>query len=54
MHGYAEAKEIDATIERLMEEDPITKDNARNWLTFAATLQGTCMMIKKQAKDRMQ
>jgi len=54
MQGSPEAKKLDTTIECMMEEDPITKDSALRWLTFVATLEPTLMMIKKQAKDRMQ
>jgi len=53
MQGRAEARDLDNKIQRMMEQDPITKDNALRWLTFAATLQATCMMIKKQAMDRL-
>jgi hypothetical protein len=53
MHGYAEARDIDRQIQKLMDADPITRDNALRWLTFAATLEATCKAIKKQASDRL-
>jgi hypothetical protein len=28
-------------------------DTALRWLTFAATLQATCMTVTKQAPDRL-
>ena len=53
MHGYAEARDIDRQIQKLLDADPITRDNALRWLTFAATLEATCKAIKKQAQDRL-
>ncbi len=53
MKGSPEAKKLDATIECMMEEDPITQDSALRWLTFVATLEPTLIMIKKQANDRL-
>ena len=53
MHGYAEARDIDRQIQTLMDADPITKDNALRWLTFATTLEASCKAIKKQAADRL-
>ena len=53
MQGYAEARDIDRQIQKLMYDDPITKDNARRWLIFAATLEAACKAIKVQASDRL-
>jgi hypothetical protein len=53
MQGHAEAREIDRRIQRMMDQDPITKDNALRWLTFAATVEATCKAIEKQASDRL-
>ncbi len=53
MHGYAEARDIDRQIQKMMDADPITKDNALRWLTFAITVEACCRAIKKQASDRL-
>jgi len=53
MQGHAEAKEIDRIIQRMLDKDPITKDNALRWLTFATIVEASCKAIKKQAEDRM-
>lgn len=53
MQGHAEAKEIDALIQRILEKDPMTKDNAMRWMVFAARLEATCKALKRQAEDRM-
>jgi hypothetical protein len=53
MQGTAEARELDHLIQRMLDKDPITKDNARRWLVFAATVEASCKAIKKQAMDRL-
>ncbi len=52
MHGYAEARDIDRQIQKLLDADPITRDNALRWLTFATTLEAACKAKKKQASAR--
>jgi hypothetical protein len=53
MQGKAEAREVDRIIQRMLEQDPITKDNARRWLVFAATLEASCKALRKEAMDKL-
>jgi hypothetical protein len=53
MQGKAEAREVDRIIQRMLEQDPITKDNALRWLMFATVVEASCKAIRKEAMDKL-
>ena len=46
MQGYKEAERIDAIINLRLAQDPITKDNAHEWLKFARVVLTSCNIIE--------
>jgi len=50
-NGYAEAEKIERQINKLLEADPITKENALEWLKFARTIETTMTIIREHGRD---
>lgn len=50
-NGYDAASDIDADINSMLREDPITKDTAVAWMNFARTMETTLIIITKAALD---
>jgi hypothetical protein len=50
MNGYIEAAKIDHLINQLVQKQPITEDNAREWLAFTRTVESTCMVLRMEVK----
>jgi len=48
---YKEAIKIDEKINDLIIKNPITLENARNWVTFCRTITSGLDMIKGEATD---
>ena len=49
MEGYIKAAEIDILINKFAEEEPVTADTARDWLTFTRTVESTCRLLELRA-----
>ena len=48
---YKEADRIDQQINKVLVKNPITLENARNWITFCRTITSGLDMIKGEAID---
>ena len=48
---YKEADRIDQQINKVLVKNPITLENARNWITFCRTVTSGLDMIKGEATD---
>jgi len=46
---YKEADRIDQQINKVLVKNPITLENARNWITFCRTVTSGLDMIKGEA-----
>ena len=53
MNGYQEALTIEKLINKLLDDNPITKDNYLDWMKFSRTLSTAANIIFETAKDEM-
>jgi len=53
MNGYSEAAKIDGLIERLLEDNSITAENAREWLRFIRTIKTSLDILEETAKSAL-
>ena len=53
MDGYKEAMDVDAKINKLLEENPITTENAREWIKFGRTAMTSFHIVLEEAKVHM-
>lgn len=53
MKAYEEAQKIDRTINKLLESEPITKDNAMQWALFARTIASGLDAIHEIALEKV-
>ena len=45
MQGYDEAAKINKTLNHLLQENPVTKDNYLEWMKLTRTLDATCKVV---------
>ena len=53
MQGYQEASIIDKQINRLLQTDPITSENAREWWKFTRTVRTGLEILEERAKEEI-
>ena len=53
MDGYVEANRIDNEINKLFEENPLSEENALEWMRFARTVRSTLEIIEECAKNNI-
>jgi len=53
MKGYEEAFKVDSLINKLAEEQPPTKENAREWLAFTRTVISTLHILRATAQETL-
>lgn len=51
MEGYKEAEQIDKIINGILETEPITKDNIREWENFNRTIKTTINLVQRIIND---
>ena len=51
MNGYKEAKKLDALVNRLAEEHPVTKEDAREWLVLTRIVTSGLDILRDKALD---
>jgi hypothetical protein len=51
MKGYEEAEKIDLQINELLDREPMTEENALEWLKLARTIKTTCEVLQEVAID---
>lgn len=48
--GYEEAAKSDTKTNKILKDDPITKDNALEWMKYARTVKTTMDIIMDECK----
>ena len=53
MNGYKEASTIDNEINKLLKENPLSEENALEWMRFTRTVRSTLEIIEECAKNKI-
>ena len=51
MKGYEYAEKIDKQIGDVLKHNPITEENAMEWIAFARTIRSGLEIVEEKAKD---